>query len=578
MRARPFLCAEARSTCRATQSWHNEFVLTRALRIFIFSLLAAFAASSSVHAQSCDLYSSDFGSFSGPPDYSSGEFRVLWCVSGATITGSNFCPTGNALKLDSSSEDPVILVSTGASGCSAIEISFTYAQFAATNTVVKYGTTNATTASCSANTSITLGALTTTGGTCVSFSATIPLNGMTGAYIRFDHGANTNVLTIDDLVIRRTGCCASGGHPCCEVGSAGCADSAVSSCVCAIDPFCCTTSWDAQCVSEITTFACGSCAGGASCLPALGITFGTLYSGGSICTKFPGVFERCEGTAPFLTSSLGCATSSDMAMRFSQGFPYSAAITKCIDFSTRDAPALAFSYSKETGTLGPKIDVSLNGTTWTSLWSAPISYAGGCTPLVLDLAPFAHESAVWFRFASGSSLSSIATFDDIELNEVASAHACCEVGAPSCEDAATSKCTCAIDAYCCATAWDEQCIAIATVFCAAACPNLAVCGSPTAGDCFAAHNAPACEDAECCIAVCTIDAYCCDTEWDALCSIEAVAQCITPGDINRDGAVDAIDLATVLGHWGEVKGDADIDGSGAVDAKDLAIVLSHWTG
>ena len=77
MRARPFLCAEARSTCRATQSWHNEFVLTRALRIFIFSLLAAFAASSSVHAQSCDLYSSDFGSFSGPPDYSIHPVMIL---------------------------------------------------------------------------------------------------------------------------------------------------------------------------------------------------------------------------------------------------------------------------------------------------------------------------------------------------------------------------------------------------------------------------------------------------------------------------------------------------------------------
>ncbi len=537
-------------------------------------------ASTRATAQSCDLYFTDFPSFAAPPDLNSGENRVLWCVSGASVTSSNFCPTGNALKLDSSTDDPVILVSTGAAGCTALEITFTYAQFAASNTLLKFGTTNATIASCTASTPLTLAALSTTKGVCVSFSATIPLNGMSGAYIRFDHGANSNAITIDDLSIRRVGCCSTSGHSCCEAGSAGCSDSAVSACVCAADPFCCTAQWDAQCIAEVTKFGCGSCGGGggSDCLAALSISFGTLYSGGSICTKFPEVFERCEGTAPFLTSSLGCASAGDMAMRFSQGYPYSAAITKCLDLSASAAPGLAFTYSKETGTLGPKIDVSIDGTTWTNAWTAPISYAGGCTALVLDLASLAKETAVWLRFASGSSLSSIATFDDIELIEIPAAHACCEVGAPTCTDRVTSACTCALDAFCCATQWDEQCVAIATAYCAAACKGIEVCGSPSAGDCFTAHATAACADAECCLAVCTIDVYCCDNAWDALCSIYAIDACLTPGDVDRDGAVDAIDLAIVLGHWGDTTGSADIDGSGMVDAKDLAIVLSNWTG
>ena len=577
-----------RSICALRDVWHSVFVPTRVYRIITFPVSVAIrfvmalccvlsAFTSSAPAQSCDLYSTDFGTFSGPPDSTSGEFRVLWCVSGATITASNFCPTGNALKLDSSTDDPVILISTGSAGCTSIDISFTYAQFAASATVVKYATTNATAVSCSASTTMTLGALTTTGGTCVSYSATIPLNGMTGVFVRFDHGANSNALTIDDLVIRRTGCCDSGGHPCCETGAAGCANASVSSCVCTSDPFCCATEWDAQCVAEVVQFGCGSCAGSSACLTQFALDFGTLYSGGSICTKFPDAFDRCEGTAPFLTSSLGCTSSGDMAMRFSQGFPYSAAITKCIDLSARSAPGLAFTYSKESGTLGPRIDVSLDGTSWTTVWNAPITYGGGCSALVLDLPALAHERTVSFRFASGSSLASVATFDDIELVDIAPAHACCEVGAPSCEDATTSACTCALDAYCCATAWDEQCIMIATAYCAAACPGLAVCGSPTAGDCLAAHPTPACADAQCCLAVCTIDLYCCDTEWDALCSIEATAQCFAPGDINLDGAVDAVDLAMVLSHWGEAKSDADVNSDGTVDATDLAIVLSNWT-
>jgi hypothetical protein len=126
------------------------------------------AMSPTARAQSCDLYATDFGNFSGPPDLTDGEFRVRWCLNGATVTGSNFCPTGNALKLDASSEDPIILIATGAANCSAIEVSFKYAQFAASSTIVKYALTNATTVTCSASTTLTLGALTATGGDLLS--------------------------------------------------------------------------------------------------------------------------------------------------------------------------------------------------------------------------------------------------------------------------------------------------------------------------------------------------------------------------------------------------------------------------
>jgi hypothetical protein len=48
-----------------------------------------------------------------------------------------------------------------------------------------------------------------------------------------------------------------------------------------------------------------------------------------------------------------------------------------------------------------------------------------------------------------------------------------------------------------------------------------------------------------------------------------------PADIDRSGAVDGADLATLLGQWG-VAGSADLDGSGMVDGSDLAVLLNAW--
>ncbi len=56
--------------------------------------------------------------------------------------------------------------------------------------------------------------------------------------------------------------------------------------------------------------------------------------------------------------------------------------------------------------------------------------------------------------------------------------------------------------------------------------------------------------------------------------------CKDPGcdcpDLNDSGAVDANDLAILLGAWGTVDPCADLDGSGAVGAADLAVLLGAW--
>ncbi|MSR44137.1 MAG: hypothetical protein EXS15_02100 [Phycisphaerales bacterium] len=51
-----------------------------------------------------------------------------------------------------------------------------------------------------------------------------------------------------------------------------------------------------------------------------------------------------------------------------------------------------------------------------------------------------------------------------------------------------------------------------------------------------------------------------------------------PADVNNDGFVNGIDLASVLSAWGTSGGAADINNDGIVNGVDLASILSNWTG
>jgi hypothetical protein len=54
--------------------------------------------------------------------------------------------------------------------------------------------------------------------------------------------------------------------------------------------------------------------------------------------------------------------------------------------------------------------------------------------------------------------------------------------------------------------------------------------------------------------------------------------CVTPcpGDLDKNGTVDAADLAILLGAWGSSNAVADINDNGTVDANDLALLLGNW--
>jgi hypothetical protein len=58
-------------------------------------------------------------------------------------------------------------------------------------------------------------------------------------------------------------------------------------------------------------------------------------------------------------------------------------------------------------------------------------------------------------------------------------------------------------------------------------------------------------------------------------SFKVPGSCGIPGDLNGDGAVNAVDLAQLLNAWGQ-GGPADLDGDGTVGATDMAILLNNF--
>jgi hypothetical protein len=95
---------------------------------------------------------------------------------------------------------------------------------------------------------------------------------------------------------------------------------------------------------------------------------------------------------------------------------------------------------------------------------------------------------------------------------------------PGCEDADCCSTTCDVDAYCCDVEWDDFCSQEAAGLCSET--GFATCGEG-AGDCLLAtgNGSPGCENADCCNTVCEMDPFCCIDNWDDICAGEAADNC-----------------------------------------------------
>jgi hypothetical protein len=381
-------------------------------------LIGVALAGGTAVAQECELTFESFSSFGGPAHFNNGTYRVEWCVNGAQVSTSAFCMTGNVLRMNSSAHDPVAWLYVGDTGCTSVKLRFDFGSFVTTGTVLKYKTSTDLSLDCSATIGDYAGSLDLADGICHTAEHAVNLGpNDRSVYWKFDHGLpSANAFFLDNVHVLLQGCDCDATpptHDCCETGGPGCDDPAVQACVCAIDPFCCTTAWDEQCVAEVDSFGCGTCGGG-GCATEFSVGFGSFFQSGSVCTIWPALFETCEGSGPWISSGTACGGTGDYVMTFATGFPYSAAVTRCLDLSLTPAASLLFSYTKSSG-LGPRIDISVGGGAFSTIWTAPYAPPGGCAAQCLDLGAYVGEPAIRLKFVSGSSSANGAAFDDILL-------------------------------------------------------------------------------------------------------------------------------------------------------------------
>ncbi len=132
-----------------------------------------------------------------------------------------------------------------------------------------------------------------------------------------------------------------------------------------------------------------------------------------------------------------------------------------------------------------------------------------------------------------------------------SGNCCAANGTPGCDDAFCCSLVCVGDPFCCDTDWDAACALQATGLCTA-CQG----GCPGGGDCCTFNGTPGCDNELCCEDVCTVDSFCCTSLWDALCAELAGKLCPpcapepVDGDIDGDGVVGIVDFTMLLGAWG----------------------------
>ncbi len=93
---------------------------------------------------------------------------------------------------------------------------------------------------------------------------------------------------------------------------------------------------------------------------------------------------------------------------------------------------------------------------------------------------------------------------------------------PACDDADCCSAVCLIDPFCCSGSWDANCVFAAGFSCST---GGGECGDPQSGDCFEPNGTPACDDEACCDSVCDVDPRCCEVVWDAICVAVAEAAC-----------------------------------------------------
>jgi len=301
---------------------------------------------------------------------------------------------------------------------------------------------------------------------------------------------------------------------CCAGGDGiGCNDADCETIVCGVDPFCCDTEWDEMCDGEAVSL-CACCAGD-------GIA--------DACDNCPLVPNPDQEDGEPATCN--CCRGGDQA--------------GCNDSACEVAVCQVDSFC------------------------CNVAWDPSCSRVAVAVC----------KCCGGDGVGDVcdncpALFNPKQEN--ADACDCCPGGVPTCDDDACRAVVCGIDPYCCNVQWDTRCDARAVFQCPCCagdghgdicdncdfaenpgqedvdrdgrgdiCDNCPTVSNPFQEDtdslcnCCSGGDTLGCNDDHCESVVCSLDPFCCEVDWDDICSGEAGRLCVCCG--GGDGAGDACD-------------------------------------
>jgi cysteine-rich repeat protein len=333
-------------------------------------------------------------------------------------------------------------------------------------------------------------------------------------------------------------CCGGGGIggndcDCCDPdpsGAAGCDDATCQNTVCAVDPFCCSVAWDSICAGEANSM-CACCASGGVGI-GTGTGDGTGGTGCDCCEPDPAGATGCDN--PRCQSAV-CGVDPFCCSVAWDSICAGEAASQC----TCCGAGGAGTGTGGDGGGGCDCCVPDPG-------GAPGCGDPTCQNLVCSTDPFCC-SVAWDSICAGeaATLCACCAGGGTGTGTGGAGCDCCEpdpAGEPGCNNATCQRTVCAVDPFCCSTWWDTICAGEANSLCA--CCSAGGTGTGGGGcDCCVPDpgGATGCNDATCQGIVCSADPFCCSVAWDSICAGEAkslCACCSGGGPGCGDGAVD----------------------------------------
>ncbi|MFT5429672.1 MAG: hypothetical protein ACI9OJ_000344 [Myxococcota bacterium] len=370
-------------------------------------------------------------------------------------------------------------------------------------------------------------------------------------------------------------CSQCNGAGCCAVEQgtdfplSGCSNEPCESCVCALDPSCCTEDgWNSNC-SQLANNECGY-----SCTQCTGVV---PCDDGNICTEEDTcgegcsgqtkdcndnnecTFDGCDGVTGECTNVANACDDSnpctiDECVQGNEGPPCENTPKNCGDENecTTDQCNETTGDCENPATSSDVPTSSCCSTHGGSGCDIPV-----CQDCVCELFPFCCDneqgSGVWGEFCA------LAAEANCETEcAVCSGAACCDVPSGNdlpfsgCSNTVCETCVCDVDFGCCDGTWDDECSAIATTICALSCTqcqqgcdddNLCTNGDVcNAGVCIG--EATECSGGSCEVATCDPETGSCGTTIDeTLCDDSSVCtteECVE-GDCQYAQAIDCGD-------------------------------------